>query len=80
VAISGQDHTIGLKADGTVVIAGRHAYSEKIQAWRDIVAIGAGFQHSVGVKKDGTCVAAGMNPDGECNVAEWTDIVTVACA
>ena len=40
--------------------------------------IAAGGSHTVGLKTDGTVVAAGSNDDGQCNVRDWTDIVSIA--
>ena len=31
------------------------------------------------MKADGRVVATGDNSDGQCNVSEWTDIVSIAC-
>ena len=72
-------HTLGLKADGTVVAAG---YSDDgrcdVGGWTDIVAICGGAYHSVGLRSDGTLVATGSNRSGQCNVGSWTDIVAIA--
>ena len=43
-----------------------------------IVDIAAGDYHTVGVRADGTCVASGSDGAGQCDVADWTDIVAVA--
>ncbi len=40
--------------------------------------ISAGVNHIVGLKKDGTVVAVGDNDYGQCDVSDWTDIVSVA--
>ena len=40
--------------------------------------IAAGVDHTVGLKSDGTVVAVGWNEYGQCNVSDWTDIVSVA--
>ena len=40
--------------------------------------IAAGWDHTVGLKVDGTVVAAGSNDAGQCNVRDWTDIVSIA--
>ena len=73
---AGGRHTLGLKADGTVVAAGitdgrevdfdaatsSNDYGQcNVSDWRDIVAISAGYIHSVGLKRDGTVVAVGSN-------------------
>lgn len=38
----------------------------------------AGFNHIVGLKSDGTVLALGLDDYGECNVSDWTDIISVA--
>ena len=40
--------------------------------------IATGYRHSVGLRSDGTVVAVGENRYGQCNVAEWREIVAVA--
>ena len=60
---AGRYHTLGLRADGTVV-ASTPAYGEfpaacDVSSWRDIVAICAGSSFSVGLRRDGTVVVAG---------------------
>ena len=73
VAISaGGWHTVGLKADGTVIAAGyNHDGQCDVSGWKDIVAVSAGACHTVGLKSDGTVIAAGYNHDGQCNVSEF---------
>ena len=76
---AGYNHTVGLKADGTVVAAGSHSSGQyDVSGWRDIVAVAAGIFHTVGLKADGTVAAAGWNDDGQCDVSGWRDIVAVA--
>lgn len=65
--------TICLKADGTVLVAGKPMYAEyDVSAWTDIKAIAFGGDHIVGLKADGTVVADGENFSGQCNVESWT--------
>ena len=72
-------HTVGLKADGTVVAGGVNGVGQcNVSDWTDIVAIATGVPHTVGLKADGTVVAVGNNHDGECNVSGWKDIVAIA--
>ncbi len=40
--------------------------------------VAAGWYDTIGLKSDGTVVAVGCNSSGQCNVANWTDIVQVA--
>ena len=80
VAVSaGEDHTVGLKADGTVVITDPIEYSfisqSDVEGWTDIVAISPGSSHTVGLKADGTVVAEGYSIDGACDVNRWKKIL-----
>jgi len=40
--------------------------------------VATGIWHTLGVRFDGTVVAVGWNPDGQCGVGDWTDIIQVA--
>ena len=72
---AGDDHTVSLKADGTVVAVGNNSFVEcDVSDWTDIVAVSAGYYHTVGLKSDGTVVATDY-----CNyTSDWTDIVAVS--
>ena len=77
--ISGVWHTVGLRADGTVVAIGDNGYGQcDVSSLKDIVAIAAGTSHTVGLRTDGTVVAVGGNVYGDCNVSGWKDIVAIA--
>ena len=74
-------HTVGLKADGTVVAAGRNDEGQcDVSAWTQIQAVACGAYHTVGLKADGTVVAVGRNDEGQCDVGGWTGVVALACA
>ena len=76
---AGTCHTVGLKADGTVVATGNNIHGEcNVESWEGIVAISAGRSHTVGLKADGTVVATGFNNDGECDVESWEGIVAIS--
>ena len=76
---AGDYHTVGLKADGTVVAIGGNNYDQcDISGWKDIVAISAGDYHTVGLKADGTVVAVGVNLFGQCDVSGWGDIIAIS--
>jgi len=79
---AGGRHTVGLKSDGTVLLAGLSDDSLRcrVSDWTDILAIAVGWGHTVGLKSDGTVVAVGWNDYRQCNVGGWTDIVRVAAA
>ena len=82
---AGENHTVGLKSDGTVV-ATKYTWDSEyyyngqcdVADWRDIVAVSAGNEYTVGLKSDGTVMAMGRNYGGRCDVADWTDIVAVS--
>ena len=88
VAISTSEfYTVGLKADGTVVIVGADFQLEELTElsdWTDIVAIsGSSFSHTnyiVGLKTDGTVVFAGDIYYSQSELSDWTDIVAIHAA
>jgi len=75
----GAFHTVGLKADGTVVAVGYNEYGQCVVAgWTDIIQVLAGRYHTVGLKADGTVVTMGWNEYGQLNFGGWMDIIQVA--
>ena len=69
---AGWCHTIGLKADGTVVAAGSNDHGQcNVDSWKDIVAVATADRSTVGLKADGTVVATGNNDYGQCDVSDW---------
>lgn len=78
VLSAGMAHSIGLKADGTVIAVGSYGYG--VDNWTNIVAVSAGRRHSVGLRADGTVVASGNNEYGQCNVDQWQDIVAISAS
>ena len=81
VLSAGMDHSIGLKADGTVVATGENWENQcKVSDWTNIVSISAGRRHSVGLRADGTVVANGNNEYGQCDVDQWQDIVAISAS
>ena len=72
---AGFDHTVGLKADGTVLATGFAMYGAcDVSGWTDIVEITCGDDHTVGLRYDGTVAAVGSNTKGQCNVSDWIKI------
>ncbi len=72
---AGSYHTVGLKADGTVAVAGLNMQGQcNVSDWRDIVAVAAGCAHTLGLRSDGTVAAAGDNEYGQCEVSGWRGI------
>lgn len=79
IILSGKNHIIALKKDGTVEGIGDNSFGQiNVKNWTDIESVSVGDNHTVGLKKDGTVVATGKNKESQCNVSEWTDIVKVA--
>lgn len=89
VAIAaGAYHTVGLKADGTVVATRYYDYENypfdnyygqcEVGQLRDIVAISAGQSHTVALKADGTVVSVGSKAFDLPAVEEWSDIVAIS--
>lgn len=59
---SGNAHSLGLKADGSVVCAGSNASGQcNVSGWSNITKISAGVDISLGVKSDNTLVCAGSS-------------------
>ena len=80
---AGWSHTVGLKADGTVIVTGSNNPWLEVCNWRDIAAISEGLHygsdHIVGLKNDGTVVAVGGKMNwGQCDVGEWRNIVAIS--
>ena len=72
---AGDRHTVGLKADGTVIAIGDNSFGQcNVSSWNNIVEISAGDRYTVGLKSDGTVVATGRNEHGECNTDGWNNI------
>jgi len=85
---AGRRHTVGLRADGTVVAVGADTAGEcRTSTWRDVVAVAAGSvhvarntgkSHTLGLAADGTVRACGWHNHGQCDVQAWEDIVGVS--
>ena len=70
---AGSRHSVGLRADGTVVATGSSEAGQcEVSRWRNIVAIAAGTAHTVGLRRDGTVVATGSNSHGQLEVGAWS--------
>lgn len=76
---AGNNFTLGLKTDGTVISAGMSLNgADQVSDWTNIIMIACGFDHSVGLKSDGTVIAIGSNGSGECDVDGWKNIKKIA--
>lgn len=75
---AGNQHTVALREDGTVVATGYNGEGQcNTGSWTDIIAIEVGFWNTFGIKSTGEVVSTGYNDNGQSNVANWTDIVDV---
>lgn len=71
------NHILGLKEDGTVLMFGKNLQGEcNVSDWTDIQSLHSSFEHTVGIKNNGTAVATGRNDFGQCNVSGWKNIKT----
>ncbi len=82
VAVAGGGyHSLGLKADGSIVgwglcVNGQCSVPEPNE---DFVAVAGGGYHSLGLKRDGMILAWGYNANGQCSVPEPNgDFVSLA--
>ena len=72
MVVTGYQHTVELKSDGTVVAVGYNYDGQcNVGDWTDIVKVAAGGSHTVGLKSGGTVVAVGRNSSGQCDVGGW---------
>lgn len=61
---TGYAHTVGLRADGTVLAVGNNQSGQcNISHWTDIIAVSASNEQTIGLKKDGTAVASGLHTE-----------------
>lgn len=80
IAVStGNQHTVGLRSDGTVVAAGENMYGEcDVSDWSDIVEVTAGYCFTAGLKSDGTVVYTGYNNLSKLyDVSDLTDVIAI---
>lgn len=81
VIAAGEDHSLGLSNNGSVVGWGRNEYGQRNGASAGFgnVAVAAGLYHSLALKNDGTVVGWGFNGQGRANGAlAGSDNVAVA--
>ena len=79
IAVSGNNHVVGLRADGTVIAVGNNRSGQcDVSNWSNIVAVAAKWGTTLGLKADGTVITVGDTPKNEFNVNGWSDIVAIA--
>jgi len=75
----GNQHIVGLTADGTVVATGNNNEGQcDVGDWSDIVDIKARENHTAGLKSDGTVVCAGKDWFGARNTRSWQNIIAIS--
>lgn len=87
IAVSaGDDHTVGLRADGTVVTTQKVKSSAdagaNIQDWKNVVAVSAGYGFTIAIVETQTddgkvhCIVVGDGNDheGQRDTEDWSDI------
>ena len=75
---AGENHTLLLNSDGTVLAAGKNSNGQcEVTDWENIIAISAGESHSAGIRSDGTVAAAGPSELVE-PLSAWTGIVKIS--
>ena len=74
--------TIGVKADGAVVITGDNSYYQQsdVSGWRDIVAVSGNNQYLLGLKADGTLVTVGDIPNDLRPALGWRNIIAISAS
>lgn len=78
---AGDEHTVGLRADGTVVAVGDNSKGQcNVSGWTNVKMIAAGAYHTVALNSNGTVTGTGDNSQGQLEVGAWTDIVMIACS
>ena len=76
---AGYRHTVGLRADGTVLAAGNNRFGQcNVSDWTDVIQVAAGAKHTLGLRADGTVLAVGDNSYGQCEVGGWKDVACIA--
>ena len=61
---AGENHTLGLKKDGTVVCTGDNGAKQcEVSEWKDVAKIAAGADISVGITQEGKVLIAGSSAD-----------------
>ena len=71
----------GKYTEALSIFYGLNGYKDSAEKIRLLIpneTISTGLLHTVGLKSDGTVVATGSNDDGQCDVYNWTDIVSVS--
>ena len=75
---TGDYHTLGLKANGTVVAIGQNSTGNNFKGrrcdlsiWTNVVTVSGGRGHTIGLRTDGSVLAVGYNDNGQCDMPGW---------
>ncbi len=75
----GNEHTVLLREDGTVLAAGDDSFGQcDVAGWTDVVAVAAGAYHTLGLRADGTVLSTGDDRYGQCGVGDIRGAVEIA--
>jgi hypothetical protein len=76
---AGSQHTVGLRANSTVVAVGNNASGQcRVGNWTNIIKIAAGAAHTVGLRGNSTVLAVGDDKYGQCDISDWQDVIQVS--
>lgn len=81
ISISGKGSLVlGLDNTGKTYATAMNGYPYDIDvsSWDDIVEISTGEMFGIGLKADHTIVGIGRNVDGQLNIEDWTNIISIA--
>ena len=73
----GKEHSLGLRADGTVIAWGGNVYGACDVPAVNFTQVSAGGYHSLGLRSDGTALAWGQNYYGQCDVPAGESFVQI---
>ena len=74
-------HTVGLRADGTVLACGDDSFGQcGVGSLHDVKAVAAGAYHTVALHSDGTVSALGRNTEKQCDTSSWRDVTAIAAS
>lgn len=79
---SGGQHIVGLRTDGTVLLAGvlpDATAAEQLKGWNHVTQIAAARDCVVGLHEDGSVSFVGKPNDPRGEIQQWRDILAVAC-
>ena len=74
-------HTVGLRADGSVVACGDNSCGQcAVENLHDVTAVAAGAYHTLALHSDGTVSAVGRSSESQCDTAAWRDVTAIAAS